>query len=60
MTIPQQPVPPHDGWALSAGVNGRATLSYGGQPVATGAYRTVAEQASLHALLGRLRLKRGY
>jgi len=51
----QQPAPVPEGWALSGGVDGRATLTYDGQPIATAAYRTPAQQASLHALLARLR-----
>ncbi len=58
MTPPQQPAPLHDGWALSAGADGRATLSYSGQPVATANYRTPAQQASVHALVARLRTAR--
>ncbi len=54
MTQQTTPAAPK-GWALSSGADGRATLSYSGQPVATAAYRSGAQQASLHALLARLR-----
>jgi len=54
MTTPQT-TPAPKGWSLSSGVDGRATLTCGGQPIATAAYRSGAQQASLHALLARLR-----
>jgi len=55
MTVPQQTAPAPKGWAIASGVDRRATLTYNGQPIATAAYGTTAQQASLHALLARLR-----
>jgi len=57
MTQQTTPAAPK-GWALSGGVDGHATLTYNGAPIATAACGTPAQQASLHALLGRLRTAR--
>jgi len=55
----QQPAPvAPKGWAVARGGDGRATLTYDGLAVATANYRTPGQQASVHALLGRLRTAR--
>ncbi len=54
----QQPAPAPKGWAIASGADWRATLTYNGLAVATANYHTAAEQASVHALLGRLRTAR--
>jgi hypothetical protein len=54
----QQPALLPEGWAVSGGDDGRATFTYDGLAVATASYHTLAQQATVHALLGRLRTAR--
>jgi len=56
MTTPiPQTAPVPKGWAVARGDDGRAALTHDGEIIATAAYGTAGEQASVHALLARLR-----
>ncbi len=59
MTTPTaRTAPAAVGWAVLSGADGRATLTHDGLAVATVSYRTPAQQASIHALVARLRVVR--